>query len=249
MALENLLNLSFSKEKKIGISEERVAQVLPKLRDYVAFWREYPDLFVDFMSTGGDPDKKVTFHLLFYQRVFLRIGMRFKYVYAVYPRAYSKSFLSVLILLIRGILYPKAQLFSTAGGKEQAAQILQDKIRDICDKIPAFDREIDWSRGATQESKDYCKYILKNGSTIENLAASERSRGRRMHAGLIEECVGVDQKILQEVIIPTMNVSRRCMDGTVQEEEVLNQSQLYIKFFWTKRNILLLIIFIYNIEI
>ena len=96
--------------------------------------------------------------------------------------AYSKSFLSVLILLIRGILYPKAQLFSTAGGKEQAAQILQDKIRDICDKIPAFDREIDWSRGATQESKDYCKYILKNGSTIENLAASERSRGRRMHA-------------------------------------------------------------------
>lgn len=86
MALENLLNLSFSKEKKIGISEERVAQVLPKLRDYVAFWREYPDLFVDFMSTGGDPDKKVTFHLLFYQRVFLRIGMRFKYVYAVYPR-------------------------------------------------------------------------------------------------------------------------------------------------------------------
>jgi hypothetical protein len=49
-----------------------------------------------------------------------------------------------------------------------------------------------------------------------------------MHAGLIEECVGVDQKILQEVIIPTMNVSRRCMDGTVQENEVLNQSQIYI---------------------
>ena len=46
--------------------------------------------------------------------------------------------------------------------------------------------------------------------------------------GLIEECVGVDQTILQEVIIPTMNVSRRCLDGTTQEEEVLNQSQLYI---------------------
>jgi hypothetical protein len=83
-------------------------------------------------------------------------------------------------------------LFSTAGGKEQAAQILQDKIQDICNKIPAFSREIDWSRGASKESKDYCKYILKNGSSIENLAASERSRGRRMHAGLIEECVGVD---------------------------------------------------------
>jgi hypothetical protein len=40
--------------------------------------------------------------------------------------------------------------------------------------------------------KDYCKYIFKNGSTIENLAAREISRGRRFHAGLIEECVGVD---------------------------------------------------------
>ena len=229
MALENLLNLSYSKDKKkIGISEERIHRIKPALRSYIAFWREYPDLFVDFMSTGGDPEAKVTFKLLFYQRVFLRVAMRYKYVYAVFPRAYSKSFLSVLILLIRGILYPGAMLFSTAGGKEQAATILSDKVRDICNKIPAFNREIDWSRGATQESKDYCLYILKNGSTIENLAASERSRGRRMHAGLIEECVGVDQKILQEVIIPTMNVSRKCLDGTFQEEEVLNQAQLYI---------------------
>ena len=29
----------------------------------------------------------------------------------------------------------------------------------------------------------------------------------------------------------TMNVSRRCMDGSVQEDEMLNQSQLYIRFF------------------
>ena len=203
MALQNLLNLSYSKNnKKIGISEERIHRIKTPLRSYIAFWREYPDLFVDFMSTGGDPEAKPTFKLLFYQRVFLRVSMRYKYVYAVFPRAYSKSFLSVLILLIRGILYPGAQLFSTAGGKEQAATILSDKVRDICNKIPAFNREIDWRRGQTQESKDYCLYILKNGSTIENLAASERSRGRRMHAGLIEECVGVDQKILQEVIIP-----------------------------------------------
>lgn len=229
MALQDLLNLSNSKNtKKIGISEERIEAIKPALRSYISFWREYPDLFVDFMQTGGDATKKVTFHLFFYQRVFLRVAMRYKYVYAVYPRAYSKSFLSVLILLIRGILYPGANLFSTAGGKEQAAQILQEKVNDICNKIPAFHREIDWSRGATRVGKDSCKYILKSGSTIENLAARESTRGRRMHGGLVEECVGVDQKILQEVIIPTMNVSRRCMDGTVHEEEVLNQSQIYI---------------------
>lgn len=231
MALADLLNLSFQKEqKKIGLSEERIEAVKPALRNYIAFWREYPDLFVDFMQTGGDPEKaeKLTFRLFFYQRVFLRIAMRYKYVYAVFPRAYSKSFLSVMVLLIRAILYPGAKLFSTAGGKEQAAQILQEKIEDICNKIPAFAREINWSRGETKVGRDQCVYVLKNKSTIENLAARESTRGRRMHAGLIEECVGVDQKILQEVIIPTMNVSRRCMDGTEQEDEVLNQSQIYI---------------------
>ena len=46
--------------------------------------------------------------------------------------------------------------------------------------------------------------------------------------GLIEECVGVDGKILSEVIIPTMNVSRTCLDNTVHPEEVLNKSQIYV---------------------
>ena len=229
MALQDLINLSQDKrQKKIGISPERIEAIKPQLREYISFWREYPDLFVDFMQTGGDPNKELTFNLFFYQRVFLRAAMRFKYVYAVYPRAYSKSFLSVLILMIRAILYPRARLFSTAGGKEQAASILQEKIDDICQKIPAFQREIDWTRGETKVGKDSCIYRFKNGSTIQNLAATERSRGQRFHGGLIEECVGVDQKILQEVIIPTMNVSRRCMDGSVHEEEVLNQSQIFI---------------------
>lgn len=203
MALSNILELSSIKnQKKLGISEERIEAIKPAFRQYIAFWREYPDLFVDFMQTGNDPERKVTFHLFFYQRVFLRIAVRYKYVYAVYPRAYSKSFLSVLVMMIRAILYPGAHLFSTAGGKEQAAQILVEKVKDICQKIPAFEREIDWRRGKTLEGKDHCIYRFKNGSDIENIAARETSRGRRKHGGLVEECVGVDQKVLQEVIIP-----------------------------------------------
>ena len=65
MALAHLLNLS-DKGRKIGISEERVRAILPALREYVAFWREYPDLFVDFMSTGGDPSKKKSLNFYFY---------------------------------------------------------------------------------------------------------------------------------------------------------------------------------------
>lgn len=103
MALADLLDISTDK-KKIGISEERIKPIIPALRSYVAFWREYPDLFVDFMQSGGYPvyineagnkcfknsegkEIKITFSLFFYQRVFLRVAMRYKYVYVVYPRA------------------------------------------------------------------------------------------------------------------------------------------------------------------
>lgn len=222
MALQDLLDLSQNR-KKIGLSEERIRAIIPAAREYIAFWREYPDLFVDFMK---GPDN--TFNLFFYQRVFMRAAMRHKYVYAVFPRAYSKSFLAIMILMIRCILYPRCKLFVTSGGKEQAAGIMKEKVKEICTLIPAFEREIDWGRGKTLEGKDYCKYVFKNGSYFDNIAARESSRGKRRHGGLIEECVGVDGTILSEVILPTMNISRMCMDGTTQPDETLNKSQIYV---------------------
>lgn len=121
MALEDLLNLS-NNHKKIGVSEERIEAILPIARKYIAFWREYPDLFVDFMVRGfNGEEKEGQFKFFFYQRVFLRAIMRYQYVYCVFPRAYSKSFLSVMAMMVRCILYPGAHLFVTSGGKERIA--------------------------------------------------------------------------------------------------------------------------------
>ena len=229
MALQDLLDLS-STRKKIGISEERIDAIKPIIRQYIAFWREYPDLFVDFMcrGTAEENPEDDTFHFYYYQRVFLRAAMRHQYVYCVFPRAYSKSFLSVMVLMIRCILFPRSNLFVTSGGKEQAASILHDKVTEICTLIPAFSREIDWRRGKTLEGKDKVKYCFKNGSTLDNIAARESSRGQRRHGGLVEECVGVDGQILQEVIIPIMAIARRAMDGSVHQDETINKSQIYV---------------------
>ena len=228
MALQDLLDLS-TQRRKIGISEERINAVMPVIRKYVAFWREYPDLFVDFMVRGQKTEvQEREFKFYFYQRVFLRSVMRYQYVYAVFPRAYSKSFLSVMALMIRCILYPGVHLFVTSGGKEQGASILHDKVHEICSLIPSFKREIDWGRGKTQEGKDSVRYVFKNGSELDNLAAKETTRGQRRHGGLMEECVGIDDKILREVIIPVMAIPRRAKDGTVHEEEAVNKSQIYI---------------------
>ena len=96
-------------------------------------------MFVDFMC-GSNPEN---FHLYFYQRVFLRAAMRHRYMYATFPRAYSKSFLSVLILMIRCVLFPNGHLFVTTGGKEQAAGIAREKVEELCKLIPGLNNEID----------------------------------------------------------------------------------------------------------
>lgn len=84
------------------------------------------------------------------------------------------------------------------------------------------------SRGATKKSKDDLRFVFKNGSEINILAASERSRGQRRQAGLVEECVSVDQTMLNEVIIPVLNVNRRLPGGGYDKDEILNKSLIYI---------------------
>lgn len=224
MSLQALLDLSSSRENmKQGISEERLKACLPELREAISFYRKYPDIFIDHIK---GPD--CIFKFYFYQRVFLRAVMRHKFVYATFPRAYSKSFLTMMALMLRAVLYPGSELFVTTGGKEQAASITIAKVEEICRLIPALSNEINWSRGASKKSKDSVKYIFKNGSYIDILAARESSRGQRRTGGVIEEAILVDGDALNEIIIPTTNVDRLLPDGSRHPEEVVNKSQIFI---------------------
>ena len=224
MSLQSLLQLSVEHEnKKQGMSEQRLAAQMDNLRYLISFFRQYPDLLIDFMK---GPD--CTFKFYFYQRIFLRIVMRHRMTYATFPRAYSKSFLSMMALMLRCMLYPGAQLFVTTGGKQQAASITIAKIEEICKLIPSLSNEINWTRGVSKKSRDDVNYVFKNGSRINILAAKESSRGQRRTGGLMEECVLIDQTALNEIVIPTTNVNRLLPDGTRHSEEIINKSQIYI---------------------
>lgn len=220
-ALDSLLS-DDNKLQKVEITEDRIKARIKEIRDYVAFWREYPDYFIDFMK---GPNSK--FELFPYQRIMLRTILRHRYVYATFPRAYSKSFISVMSLMVRCVLYPGAKLFITAAGKAQATQIGQEKVGEILELIPGFKNEIDWKK-TNLNSKDYMRVVFKNGSVLDIVAASQRTRGARRHGGLVEEAILMEQTVLSEVIIPLMNVSRRCASGETVQEEVLNKSQIYI---------------------
>jgi hypothetical protein len=226
MALSDLMVLAVNGDnKKVGLSEERIKAIIPTAREYISFWREYPDIFVEFLC--GEKNEN-NFKLYFYQRVFLRAVMRHRYAYATFPRAYSKSFLSVLVLMLRCILYPGSHLFVTTGGKEQAAGILKEKQEELCKLIPGLNNELDLSRGKTKTSKDNIEIIFKNGSKLDIMAARQSSRGKRKTGGLMEECILIDQTLLNEVIIPTMNVDRRLSSGDRIESETVNKSQIYV---------------------
>ena len=224
MSLAQIVNKAIQQDVlKEGLSQERLNAQLDNLRKLIAFYREYPDLLIDFMK---GPDS--TFRFYYYQRVFIRVAMRHRYTYATFPRAFSKSFLSMMVLMLRCILYPGSELFVTTGGKEQAASITIAKIQEICKLIPSLNNEINWTRGVSKKSKDDVNYVFKNGSKINILAARESSRGQRRTAGLMEECVLIDQTALNEIIIPTTNVNRLLPDGTRHSEQVINKSQIYI---------------------
>ena len=231
MALRDILRIS-NKKKKIELDSEDIKQEvranLEEYRTLIAYWRMYPDKLVDYYLSLGNP---YNFRFFFYQRLFLRALFRHKYVYATFVRAWSKSFMSVMALMLRCILYPGAKIATVAGGKQQSAEIVSSKVQEICKYIPAIEREIIWdtrgTRARTSQTKDTVIYTFKNGSTLENIAASENTRGRRFQSLLAEECVGIDQDILNEVLIPTLNVDR-IVQGQTDPNEQLNKSIIFV---------------------
>lgn len=111
--------LNLSGKAVDNLTEDVVRANKDKLRKVISFWRAYPDLMLDQIAS---PKEKFKFFT--YQRIFLRMIMRHRYTYCTFPRAFSKSFLAVLCLYVRCMLYPNSKVFIVSGGKEQAAMYM-----------------------------------------------------------------------------------------------------------------------------
>ncbi|MFA6711164.1 MAG: hypothetical protein WCS33_00410 [Candidatus Caldatribacteriota bacterium] len=200
------------------ITEDMLEKHMDTLVEYLSFFRAYPDIFIDMISEEDCP-----FSLFFYQRLFLRIVFRYKYVYVTFTRAFSKSFLSILALYLKCMFYPGIKLFICAGGKEQAADIAKEKVDEIWEWWPCLENEI----AKIHREKDYIKLLFKNGSRLDILPVKDSARGKRRHGGLIDEVILVDGEVLNKVIIPTMNVDRLAKCGGIDPEEN-HKSQIYV---------------------
>lgn len=205
-------------DKGAILTEDRIDQYYKLYTDYITFFTVYPDLFVDLITP-----KSSNFKLFPYQRIFLRACMRYRYHYCTAPRAFAKSFLSILALYLRCMFLPRSKVFICAPGKEQGTKIAMEKLTELWDLFPMLEKEII----SKNFQANLVRIVFRNGSVFDIVAAQDAQRGGRRHAGIIDEVRDHDGDMLNSVVLPLMNVNRRTVSGELNNLEP-HQTQIYI---------------------
>lgn len=207
-------------EEKVVITPDYINEHQKEMEDMVTLFTLYPDYLIDVITPHNS-----YFKLFFYQRVFLRVCMRYQLVSGTFPRAYSKSFLDFIANIIRSIMLPGSKGFTCADTKKQAAQIIEEKTNEIFGLFPFFVNELNISDVDRAKKKygnfgsDYAEITFKNGSHMDIVSTTNAARGGRRHWGTLEEFALMNGDEVNEIIIPLMNVDRRTMSGLINPTE------------------------------
>lgn len=211
-------------EKGVVLNEDFLRNNKDRLGNMMSIFSAYPDIFLDFIRPSDS-----NFELFFYQRITLRALMRYKDIYIVAPRAFSKSFITILGLMLQCIFMPGTKRFICAPGKGQSAQIAKEKIIEIYDHWPLIRKEVmgcELSDTPGNFGKDYVTIVFKNGSRFDVVAPLDSQRGGRRQGGLIDETRDHEEEPINNIVLPLLNVSRRLPDNTINEREP-NQQRIF----------------------
>ena len=182
----------------------------------------YPDLFLDLITP-----KKGGIRLNADQRILLRCILRFVSIYGVFPRGYGKTFIEVLAAVIVAIRFPDITIALTAQTKENAAELLTDKVEEIFKYYPMLKNEMSYAKS----SKGDAEYGFKSGGVIDILANAQSSKGQRRKRMNIEESALLNDALFQDALKPIVEVPRYTIGKySVANPEELNQQ---INFFTT----------------
>ncbi len=204
-------------DKGVVLNEEYLEEHFDALGEMFNEWTAYPDVYLDLIRPENEE-----FTLFFFQRILLRAIMRYVSIYITAPRAFSKSFITILGMILQCIFIPGTKRFICAPNKNQSAQIAKEKITEIYTHWPLLRKEViggDISDMPGNFGKDYVTLKFRNGSQFDIVGALDSQRGGRRHGGLIDEIRDHEEQPINEIVLPLMNVSRRLPDNTVNEKE------------------------------
>ena len=223
-ARERIFRDGIELEKGVVITREWLERNEELLYDCWEKFAAYPDIYLDLIKP-----KDSNFNLFPYQRVFLRACMRYTTIYITAARATSKTFLSILAKYLQCVFIPGHIGSIVAPNKNQAAKISKQKIEEIWRIWPLLENELELYLGKPHANfgKDYCDLFFKNGSRLSIVGALDSDRGLRTHATLIDEARDQDGDMIQEVVLPQMNVSRRMANGLINPYEKVNTQVIY----------------------
>lgn len=212
-------------EKGVILTEDYLIKNEEFFASILNIFAAYPDIYLDMIKPADS-----NFNLFFYQRIVLRAIMRYKKIFVTAPRAFSKSFITILGLILQCIFMPGTKRFICAPNKNQSAQIAKEKIVEIYDKFPLLRKEI--VGGTVSDTpgnfgKDYVTLKFRNGSQFDVVGALDSQRGGRRHGGLVDEVRDHEEEPINEIVLPLMNVSRRLPNGEVNPYEV-NQQRIFM---------------------
>ena len=181
-------------EKGVVLTEDYLIKNEKLFANILNTFAAYPDIYLDMIKPADS-----NFNLFFYQRIVLRAIMRYKKIFVTAPRAFSKSFITILGLILQCIFMPGTKRFICAPNKNQSAQIAKEKIVEIYDKFPLLRKEI--VGGTVSDTpgnfgKDYVTLKFRNGSQFDVVGALDSQRGGRRHGGLVDEVRKICIKIV-----------------------------------------------------
>lgn len=156
-------------EKGVVITDSWLQRNEELLYDCWNIFTVYPDIYLDLILP-----KDSIFTLFEYQRLFLRVCMRYTHIYITASRATAKTFLSILAKYLQCVFLPGHVGSIVAPNKAQAAKITKQKIQDIWRIWPLLKNELEVYNGEPHANfgKDYTELYFKNGSKLSVVGAN-----------------------------------------------------------------------------
>jgi len=214
-------------QKGVALTKKFLDENQDLMTKYLNMWILYPDALLDEIQDSEDAKH---FSLKPYQRVILRSYMRYRYTFVTATRAASKSFCAYLGAYLKCMLLPHSSIFIASDIKGTVIKTAEAKFEEFFRHWPMLRNELssreEGGKSGQKSSNNYYELNFKNGSKLV-VVAKDTSRGLRATSAIIEEAMTVDETAYNEVLLPQLNVPRRCADGSLNPEEPVS-SQIFI---------------------
>ena len=167
---------------------------------FLSYYRYYIDRFaIDILGVNLFP----------FQQLMLRAMNQRRESMLICCRGLTKSYISAIFAICRGILYPNCKIGITSGVFQQAKNVVIQKIKGELEKQVEIEREIKCIKSSGED----CICELQNGSEIRAFCLNQgrggnSARSWRFQIVIVDEARLVKDSIIEEILIPMTKTPR-----------------------------------------